>query len=157
MDNARRRPIKGERGATIVEAAIVLPLYFFLVFALYEFVISFQQHLVIAEAAREATRTAVVREQGGSCEDISNRAQDELEEYLSRYGFSVHHREGRVRARQVEREGEGAVETLRVELDLGISRDNTQAMFGLTNFFSFGYEGTAVVPLEGVDDMSGCE
>ena len=50
------RAVRRERGATIVEAAIVLPLLFLVLFALVEFGMAFKNTLSIGHGAREAAR-----------------------------------------------------------------------------------------------------
>ena len=48
-----------ERGATLVEAAIVLPLFFLLVFGLLEFGLGFKDWLSLNHGAREGARVSV--------------------------------------------------------------------------------------------------
>ena len=48
-----------DRGATLVEAAIVLPIFFLLVFGLLEFGFGFKDWLTINHAAREGARVSV--------------------------------------------------------------------------------------------------
>ncbi|NNL69506.1 MAG: pilus assembly protein, partial [Acidimicrobiia bacterium] len=48
-----------DRGATLVEAAIVLPVFFLLVFGLLEFGFGFKDWLSINHAAREGARVSV--------------------------------------------------------------------------------------------------
>jgi hypothetical protein len=50
------RAVRRDRGATIVEAAIVLPLLFLVLFALVEFGMAFKNSLSIGHGAREAAR-----------------------------------------------------------------------------------------------------
>jgi hypothetical protein len=52
MDNQHR----GERGATIVEAALVYPLLFLAIFAVVEFGFAFKDWLSVSHAAREGAR-----------------------------------------------------------------------------------------------------
>ena len=49
-----------DRGATLVEAAIVLPVFFLLIFGLLEFGFGFKDWLSINHAAREGARVSVV-------------------------------------------------------------------------------------------------
>jgi len=50
------RAIRRERGATLVEAAVVFPLLFLVLFALVEFGMAFKNSLSVGHGAREATR-----------------------------------------------------------------------------------------------------
>ncbi len=50
------REVRRDRGATIVEAAIVLPLLFLVLFALVEFGMAFKNNLSVGHGAREAAR-----------------------------------------------------------------------------------------------------
>ena len=56
----RRRAREGERGATLVEAAFLLPLFFFLVFGILEFGFGFRHYLTVANGTRDGARTATV-------------------------------------------------------------------------------------------------
>lgn len=53
---ARRR--RGERGATLVEGALVAPLFFLLIFSILEFGLVFRQYLTMSTADRNGTRAA---------------------------------------------------------------------------------------------------
>ena len=50
---------EGQRGATLVEAAIVVPLFFLLVFGLLEFGLGFKDWLTLNHGAREGARVSV--------------------------------------------------------------------------------------------------
>lgn len=50
---------EGQRGATLVEAAIVVPLFFLLVFGLIEFGFGFKDWLSLNHSAREGARVSV--------------------------------------------------------------------------------------------------
>jgi hypothetical protein len=50
----------GERGASIVETALVTPLFLFLVLALVEYGVMYRDHLTLANTTRDAARTATV-------------------------------------------------------------------------------------------------
>src|SRR5579872_2797916 len=51
--------MKSERGATIVEAALVLPIFFLLVLAIFEFGLVFSVYHTMVGAVREGARYAV--------------------------------------------------------------------------------------------------
>lgn len=53
-----RRGRAGERGATLVEAAILLPVFFLLVFGMLEFGFAFKEYLTLANGTRDGARTA---------------------------------------------------------------------------------------------------
>jgi Flp pilus assembly protein TadG len=56
----RRRPRRGDRGAALVEFAIVVPVFFLLVFGIIEFGWAFFQNLDVRHGAREGARLASV-------------------------------------------------------------------------------------------------
>ena len=55
-----RRHIDGERGQTIVEFAVVLPILAVLLFGIIQFGIAFNNYLTLTDAARAGARTAAV-------------------------------------------------------------------------------------------------
>ncbi|OWY60631.1 hypothetical protein B7486_68150 [cyanobacterium TDX16] len=57
MESRRARRARGERGATLIEAAIMLPLFFFLIFGILEFGFSFRNYLTLANGTRDGART----------------------------------------------------------------------------------------------------
>jgi Flp pilus assembly protein TadG len=71
-----------ERGTSVVEMAIVLPLLLMLVFAVGEFGLMYQQWQTLTNAAREGARTGVVF-RGTSC--ASGTVQTEIENAVSTY------------------------------------------------------------------------
>jgi hypothetical protein len=54
---SRARRARGERGATLIEAAIMLPLFFFLIFGILEFGFGFRNYLTLANGTRDGART----------------------------------------------------------------------------------------------------
>jgi Flp pilus assembly protein TadG len=52
--------VKQERGATIVEAALVLPVFFLLLLAIFEFALIMSAYHSMIAAAREGARVAVI-------------------------------------------------------------------------------------------------
>jgi hypothetical protein len=56
----RARESRDERGATLIEAAIMLPLFFFLVFGILEFGFAFRNYLTVANGTREGARMATI-------------------------------------------------------------------------------------------------
>lgn len=64
---ARRRPrLRGDDGAVVVEAALVLPLLFLIVFGMIDFGITLSDQINLREGVREGARQAVVVAPGGT-------------------------------------------------------------------------------------------
>ena len=59
-DGTFSRKLRSERGAAVVELALVAPLFLFLTFGLIDFGIALYRHQVIQNAARDGARRAVV-------------------------------------------------------------------------------------------------
>jgi len=57
LHDVRRRARDGERGAALIEAAILLPLFFMLVFGILEFGFAFRNYLTVANGTRDGART----------------------------------------------------------------------------------------------------
>lgn len=66
-----------ERGATLVEAAIVLPLFFLLVFGLLEFGFGFKDWLSLNHGAREAARISVAAADDTRADILALRALED--------------------------------------------------------------------------------
>lgn len=77
LENRRR-----ERGTSVVEMAIVLPLLLLLVFAVGEFGLMYQQWQTLTNAAREGARSGVVF-RGSDC--VPGTVQTEIENTVSTY------------------------------------------------------------------------
>lgn len=60
MRSVARRRARGERGAALVELAIILPLFVVLVFGLIEFGITYNSYIALRQGTREAARQGVV-------------------------------------------------------------------------------------------------
>ncbi len=59
--SSRKRPTaktRNERGASLVEGVLVAPLFFLMIFTVFEFGLVFRQYLTVSSADRNATRTA---------------------------------------------------------------------------------------------------
>lgn len=69
----RRRFSRSERGQSLVEFAMVLPLFLVLIFAIVDFGIGFQQHITLTNAAREGARYGIT---GKTSKEITNRVKD---------------------------------------------------------------------------------
>jgi len=55
-----KRRARGDRGATLVEGALVTPLLLLLIFGIFEFGLAFRDYLTVANGARDGVRTASV-------------------------------------------------------------------------------------------------
>ncbi len=56
----RQRRLRGDRGATLVEAAIVTPVLLLFIFGIFEFGFAFRDYLSVASATRDGAREASV-------------------------------------------------------------------------------------------------
>jgi Flp pilus assembly protein TadG len=76
--NLGRRLVQRERGAELIEFALVLPLLLLLVLGIVDFGFLFQRLEVVTNAAREGARIAVLP--GYGTDDVKDRVNDYLEE-----------------------------------------------------------------------------
>lgn len=60
MDKIRISYLRNNRGQTLVEFALIIPIFLLLVFGMMDFGIVLNQYLVVTEAAREGARSAAV-------------------------------------------------------------------------------------------------
>jgi Flp pilus assembly protein TadG len=60
LTSRRERRARGERGAALVEMAIILPIFVVLVFGLLEFGISYNNYISLRQGTREAARQGAV-------------------------------------------------------------------------------------------------
>ena len=58
LRRARRRRAQGDRGAALVEAALITPVFALLLFGIIEFGLTFRDYLTVANASRDGTRAA---------------------------------------------------------------------------------------------------
>jgi len=72
----RCRKLNGERGAQIIEAALVLPLLLLVVLGILDFGVLFWRFESVTNAAREGARVAILP--GYSSTDVENRVQQYL-------------------------------------------------------------------------------
>jgi len=82
-----RRTLRAEAGTSIVEFAMASTILFALVFGLLAICLALYSYNVVSEAAREATRYAIVR--GSACNSFPNCNIDQagLQTYVQRIGF----------------------------------------------------------------------
>jgi Flp pilus assembly protein TadG len=73
----RRRGLRSEEGAQLVEFALVLPLLLLVVLAIADFGFMFQRYEVLTNAAREGARIAVLP--GYGLVDVQQRVDDYLD------------------------------------------------------------------------------
>ena len=70
------RPVRGERGQALVEAAVTLPLILLVAVAIFEFGRAYQTTLVLNNAVREGARVAILP--NTRPEDVQARVRDYL-------------------------------------------------------------------------------
>lgn len=58
LGRARRRRARGDRGAALVEAALITPVFALLLFGILEFGLTFRDYLTVANASRDGARAA---------------------------------------------------------------------------------------------------
>ena len=90
MTNGMRPGARHERGTSVVEMAIVLPLLLCLVFAIGEFGLMFTQWQTLTNAAREGARTGVVF-RGVSCvpATVQTEIQNAVNSYMTGTGLTT--------------------------------------------------------------------
>jgi Flp pilus assembly protein TadG len=90
MTNRMRFRDRLERGTSVVEMAIVLPLLLTLVFAIGEFGLMFTQWQTLTNAAREGARTGVVF-RGTACDagTVTTEISDAVDTYMVNTGVAT--------------------------------------------------------------------
>jgi Flp pilus assembly pilin Flp len=84
-----QRIMKNEKGATIVEFAIIAPLLFVLIFGIIEFSLLFYNKAIITNATREAARNATLfKVSNPTLTDIDNQMTSTVNNYCSTYLIS---------------------------------------------------------------------
>ncbi|KPJ50401.1 MAG: hypothetical protein AMJ38_01880 [Dehalococcoidia bacterium DG_22] len=68
-----RRTGKGERGQSLVEFALVLPIFLLVLFAIVDFGMAFHAWITVTNSAREGARLGAVR---ASATDVEQRVRD---------------------------------------------------------------------------------
>lgn len=74
--------MKRERGNTLVEFALVLPIFFFILFTLIELVFVAHNYLIVTSAAQEAARIGAT---GGSDQEIMKAVDTSLDRLINTY------------------------------------------------------------------------
>lgn len=74
--------MKRERGHSLVEFALVLPIFFFILFGLIELVFVAHNYLIVASSAQEAARIGAT---GGSDQDITEAINGSLDGLINTY------------------------------------------------------------------------
>ena len=77
------RRARGERGAELIEFALVFPMLLLVMLGIIDFGFLFQRYLVVTNAAREGARIAVLA--GYNTQDVENRVKD----YFTASGITV--------------------------------------------------------------------
>ena len=83
MSNMRKRLIKSERGAALLETAITLPIILLVSVSIFEFGRAYQTWQVLTNAAREGARVAVIK---GT---TSTEIKDAVKTYATVGGLTV--------------------------------------------------------------------
>jgi Flp pilus assembly protein TadG len=78
-----RRSLRDERGAQLIEAALVLPLLLLVLLGILDFGLLFQRYEAVTNAAREGARVAILP--GYTNADVVNRVQ----QYLTDAGLTA--------------------------------------------------------------------
>jgi Flp pilus assembly protein TadG len=80
MVNRLLRRVRSERGAELIELALVLPILLLVFAGIVDFALMFQRYLVINNAAREGARIAVLVAAGYGDTDVQNRVTEYVRE-----------------------------------------------------------------------------
>jgi Flp pilus assembly protein TadG len=75
-----RRRLGSERGAELIEFALVLPMLLLVFAAIVDFGLLFQRYLTMSNAAREGARIAVLQAAGYTQADVQNRVTQYVRE-----------------------------------------------------------------------------
>lgn len=122
---------RGDRGAALVEFAIVVPLFFLLVFGIMEFGWAFYQHLDVRHGAREGARLAAVNYKTTANPSAADQTTQIVTELCNRMDAGDEEIDI-----QLTRTG-GAVGD---ELEVTVSKDLQQ----LTGFLGFALDGVTI-------------
>jgi len=127
------RPPRSQRGAVVVEAAIVLPIFVLILVGILEFGIVFHDYLVLQNASREGARFAAV---GHPATAIEQRVRD----------FTFHLNDPELAVEITNAQGpRGSTVVVRATYPIPLI---TPLMQGLTNQSSFGLEAESSMRLE---------
>ncbi|HET9267469.1 MAG TPA: TadE family protein [Vicinamibacterales bacterium] len=80
------RRIRSERGAEIIELALVTPLFLLLIAAMFDFGFLFRNWEVVTNAAREGARMGVLPDY--ACDASTTDVKDRIDAYMSASGIS---------------------------------------------------------------------
>lgn len=87
----KRHGIRGDEGASLVEMALACAVLFAVLFGLFEMTLAFYTYHFVSEAAREATRWAIVR--GSQCSTNTpalndcNASTSDIQNYVQNLGY----------------------------------------------------------------------
>ena len=82
----RRSRAVSERGAEIIELALVTPLFLLLIAAMFDFGFLFRNWEVVTNAAREGARIGVLPDY--VCDDTTTDVKDRVDDYMAASGIS---------------------------------------------------------------------
>lgn len=85
--------LRSDKGAAVVEFAVILPLLLLIVFGIIEFGVLIYNKAMITNASREGARTGIVYrvDRSGLNTEISNTIDNYLSDYLITFGSSGSH------------------------------------------------------------------
>jgi Flp pilus assembly protein TadG len=86
LRRSRRSRAASERGAEIIELALVTPLFLLLIAAMFDFGFLFRNWEVVTNAAREGARLGVLPDY--VCDDSTTDVKDRIDDYMAASGIS---------------------------------------------------------------------
>ena len=86
LRRSRRSRAASERGAEIIELALVTPLFLLLIAAMFDFGFLFRNWEVVTNAAREGARLGVLPDY--VCDDTTTDVRDRIDDYMAASGIS---------------------------------------------------------------------
>jgi Flp pilus assembly protein TadG len=82
----RVRRLRGDRGTTLVEAALVTPIFLFALFGVMEFGLAYRDNLTVANSTRDAARVATT---GGNAADADYGILQEISDDMNVMGHKT--------------------------------------------------------------------
>jgi len=82
-----RRRLRSERGAEIIEMALVTPIFLIIIAAMFDFGFLFRNWEVATNAAREGARIGLLPSY--KCDDTTTDVKDRVDAYMASAGFNA--------------------------------------------------------------------
>ena len=139
-----RRRLRSERGAEIIEMALVTPIFLIIIAAMFDFGFLFRNWEVATNAAREGARIGLLPSY--TCDDTKTDVKDRVDSYMASAGFSA----GTYQVKQQNQQfptGAGTFNACVVSVEI------TQPMPMLATFSALFGTGFADVPLRATSVM----